>query len=539
MGIRFFVVLFLFSILYGSLALKFYNIQIRKGDYYSAKAASQILGKSLDPARGNIFFTDKNGTSIPVAVKKNYPFIYCIPEEMMKAGVDLKEAAARVEETTGISESELVLKFNRPDDPFEELMKITPEETAKRIKELSIPGLYVGEKPKRFYPYEKLASHILGFVANDAGQYGVESFYDKKLSGNSGVASGDTFVLPIDGEDVYLAIDQIIQARAEKILADAILKHNAAGGLVIVSNPKTGEIKAIAGNPSFDPNNYGSSDMSVFMNPAIQSVYEPGSVFKLVTMSSAIDSGSVTPETSYIDNGSLTINGRTIQNWDKKAHGRLTMTEVIERSINTGTVFASRKMGKDIFFNYIKKFGLTEKTGIDLPGETVGSTKSLVGGSDINYATASYGQGISVSPIRMLAAVNAIANKGVMMVPRVAKGDVKEASRPISEDTAKKITDMMVSAVVKNILADIPGYNIAGKTGTAMVPDLKKGGYKDTYINTYVGFAPAYDPEFSVLIRIDEPEGNPLAGASVVPAFKELTQFILSYYGVAPDKIIP
>jgi cell division protein FtsI/penicillin-binding protein 2 len=277
--------------------------------------------------------------------------------------------------------------------------------------------------------------------------------------------------------------------------------------------------------------------MSDFVNPAIQGVYEPGSVFKLITMSAAIDSGSVTPDTTYVDVGSLTIDGRTIQNWDHKSHGTLTMTEVIEQSINTGTVFAAKKTGKDNFLNYIERFGFMGKTGIDLPGEAVGSTKLLVGGRDINYATASYGQGISVSPISMLTAVNAIANNGVMMAPHIVKKEPEKIGDPISGESAKKITDMMVSAVVKNVLADIKGYNVAGKTGTAMVPDFVRGGYKDTYINTYVGFAPAYDPEFSILIRVDEPEGNPLAGASVVPAFKELAEFMLSYYGVAPDNI--
>ena len=537
MGLRFFVVVSIFSLLYGSLAIRFYNLQINKGEYYAAKAASQMLGRSLDPARGNIFMTDKNGTPIPVAVKKNYPFVYCVPEEMVKADIDFKEVAAKMEEILGIPAEEAVLKFDKPEDPYEELVKITTDETAKTITELSIPGIYVGNKPKRFYPYEKLASHVLGFVSNDEGQYGIESFYNERLSGEPGEASGDVFVIPRDGDDVYLTIDQIIQARAEKVLADAVSKFNATGGLVIVSDPKTGEIKAMAGNPSFDPNNYGSAKMSDFVNPAIQGVYEPGSVFKLITMSAAIDSGSVTPDTSYVDTGSLTIDGRTIQNWDHKSHGTLTMTEVIEQSINTGTVFAAKKTGKDNFLNYIERFGFMGKTGIDLPGEAVGSTKLLVGGRDINYATASYGQGISVSPISMLTAVNAIANNGVMMAPHIVKKEPEKIGDPISGESAKKITDMMVSAVVKNVLADIKGYNVAGKTGTAMVPDFVRGGYKDTYINTYVGFAPAYDPEFSILIRVDEPEGNPLAGASVVPAFKELAEFMLSYYGVAPDNI--
>ncbi|MFA5052592.1 MAG: penicillin-binding protein 2 [Parcubacteria group bacterium] len=537
MGIRFIAVVTLFCLLYGSLGVRFFNLQIQKGDYYAAEAASRILNSSLDPARGNIMMTDKNGTPVPVAIKKNYPFIYCEPEKLAKAGTDLSETAARLEEVIKVPAEEIMQKLQKKDDPFEELLKIASDEVADKVRNLDIPGVKVGEKPKRYYPYASLAAHVLGFVANEVGQYGIESFYNEELTGVPGEASGDTFIVPKDGKDVYLTIDQTIQARAEKILADAVHKFNAKSGVVIVSDPKTGEIKAMAAVPTFDPNNYGSAKMSDYMNPAVQEVYEPGSVFKIVTMAGAIDSGSVTPETTYIDEGSLTINGRTIQNWDKKAHGTLTMTEVIEQSINTGTVFAVKKMGKNTFLDYAEKFGLTHTTGIDLPGEITGSIKSLINGNDISYATASYGQGISISPIRMLTAVNAIANRGVMMAPRITVGESKIESKPISEETAKKITDMMVSAVKKNVLADILGYSVAGKTGTALVPDLVKGGYKDAYINTYVGFAPAYDPKFSILIRIDEPEGNPLAGASVIPAFKELAEFTLSYYGVAPDKL--
>jgi cell division protein FtsI/penicillin-binding protein 2 len=537
MGFRFVAVVVLFSALYGSLAFRFYNLQIRKGDFYAAQAASQILGRSLDPARGNIFMMDKNNTPIPVAVKKDYPFVYCVPEEMAKAGIDLKETAFKIEDVLDIPAEDLIAKLDKPDDPFEELAKVIPEEKVSKVKELDIPGLYVGQKPKRYYPYNSMASHVLGFVSGDEGQYGIEAFYEGKLSGKAGEASGDSFVAPTDGQDVYLTIDQIIQARAEKIISDAVSQFNAKGGMIIVSNPKTGEIKAMAGSPSFDPNNYGSAKMSDYVNPNVQRIYEPGSVFKLITMAAAIDSGSVTPDTVYEDTGSLTINSRTIKNWDHKAYGRTTMTEVIEHSLNLGAAFAAKETGKEKFLSYIEKFGFDKATGIDLPGEVIGSIKPLINGRDINYATASYGQGISVSPIRMLTAVNSIANNGIMMAPRLTVGESREEGRPISAETAKTITNMMVSAVKINVLADIKGYDVAGKTGTAMVPDFDKGGYKDSYINTFIGFAPAYHPKFSILVRIDEPEGNPLAGASVIPPFKELAEFILSYYGVAPDNI--
>jgi cell division protein FtsI/penicillin-binding protein 2 len=214
------------------------------------------------------------------------------------------------------------------------------------------------------------------------------------------------------------------------------------------------------------------------------------------------------------------------------------MTEVIEGSINTGTIFAQQKMGEDIFYNYLIKFGLNELTGIPLPGEVRGNINNLKKGKDIDFATASYGQGIAVTPIGMINAASAIANGGILMKPLILSEDKPEVvRRVISEETATKVVKMMVSAVDKNVLAATANYSVAGKTGTAFIPDFNKGGYTDNVINTYIGFAPAYDPKFVILIKLIKPEGNPLAGQTVVPAFRELTRFILNYYAVAPDRL--
>lgn len=537
MGIRFYFIIFCFALFYGALASWMYHIQINKRDFYTARATSQILNRSIDPIRGNIFATDKNQALIPIAINKNYSFIFAVPENMARANVDVKKVAEQLSNILEMDSDRILSRINRPNDPFEELSDEVSEETAVKIRELNISGIHIGTRLKRYYPYGTIGAHILGFISNQRGQYGIEAHYNNRLSGVPGKIDKDIFIPSKDGEDIMLTIDQIIQARAEKVLSDTVNQFNAEGGVVIVSHPQTGAIKAMAGYPSFNPNNFGSAQMSKFVNHNVQSVYEPGSVFKLITMAGAIDSLAVTPETTYVDRGSLTINNRTISNWDGKAHGTLTMNQVMERSINTGTVFAVQQMGRENFLHYLNRFGFTSRTGINLPGEVIGSIRPLINGRDINFATASYGQGISVTPIRMLTAINAIANNGIMMTPRITKGEPKVESRPISKETARKMTDMMVSTVQKNVVADIPGFSVAGKTGTAMVPDLKLGGYKDAYINTYIGFAPAYDPKFSILIRIDKPEGNPLAGATVVPAFRSLSEFILSYYNIPPDRI--
>jgi cell division protein FtsI/penicillin-binding protein 2 len=268
----------------------------------------------------------------------------------------------------------------------------------------------------------------------------------------------------------------------------------------------------------------------------VQEVYEPGSIFKIVTMAAGIDSGKITPQTTYYDKGSIVIDGYTIENWDHKSHGTMTMTGVIEKSLNTGSIFAMQKMGKKTFWDYIERFGFNEKTGIDLPGERLSDTKNLKNGGSANYATASFGSGIAIAPIRLWASIASIANKGVIMKPHIVRAEPMEIGRSVSEETARKVTDMLVSAVDNGKLATINGYTVAGKTGTAFIPDLENGGYTEDVINTYIGFAPASNPKFMVLLRMDKAEGAPLAGQTIIPAFRELADFILRYYEVPPDR---
>jgi cell division protein FtsI (penicillin-binding protein 3)/stage V sporulation protein D (sporulation-specific penicillin-binding protein) len=260
-------------------------------------------------------------------------------------------------------------------------------------------------------------------------------------------------------------------------------------------------------------------------------------------MASGIDAGKITPETTYVDKGSVTINGRKIENWDLKthgAHGRVTMTGVIENSINTGAIFAQQQTGNETFKEYFLRFGFGEKTAVDMPGELSGDIKLLFrrDAPAVAFATASFGQGVAATPLQIVNAFSAIANKGVLMRPYVnAALAPKEVRRVVSEDTAKKVAKMMVSAVDKAEVAKVSGYSIAGKTGTAFIPDFKNGGYTDFVINTYVGFGPTSDPRFVILIKLTKPEGIPLAGTTVVPAFRELAQFLLNYYQVPPDRI--
>ncbi|MBI2025052.1 MAG: penicillin-binding protein 2 [Candidatus Harrisonbacteria bacterium] len=510
---------------YTALVVNIYNLQIKRGGYYLARAESQ--SRNLDyfnSLRGNVYFKDRNNNLIPAAINKEYSVIYGVPKEI----TDPAEAAALLSPILKQPVDQIEAKFIKPDDLYELLLAKASSEEVAAVQNLNLPGVYIDNQRFRFYPFGKLASHLIGYVGpNDIngtfeGYYGIESRYEAALNKQ---------------ENVTLTIDRNIQSQAEQILKNLVENFSASGGTVIVQEPKTGKILTMANWPDFDPNNYSESPIKNFLNPAIQSVYEPGSVFKILTMAAGVDSGRITPDTTYYDSGSVTINDKKIENWDKKAYGRATMTNVIEHSINTGAVFAERQTGHDFFYNYILGFGFGSLTGIDLSGEVAGDLRNLKSSfRDINFATAAFGQGVSVTPLQLINAFSAIANKGVLMKPQILDGTPsEELRRVILEETAGQISAMMMSAVEKAEVASITGYEIAGKTGTAQVPDFKNGGYTENFIHTYVGFAPVSNPKFTVLIKLDKPRGVTLAGATVVPAFRELVQFLLNYYNIPPD----
>jgi len=543
MKFRFWTVVSFFTLMYGVLVFNLYSIQLKNGDFYTARAESQLAGTgTLEAPRGTIFFSDKEGAFVPAAVEKEYTEIYAVPTEV----ADAEEIGRTVASILNLPAEETVTKLKKAGDQYELLVKkATPEQIGALAEADKIDGIYNRNYGNRFYPLGATAAQLIGFTAvnkeNDTpiGLYGIERYFEDRLAGMMGKINGDYVEQPLKGSDVYLSIDRNIQSQAEETLTKLAKTFSASGGTVVVEDPKTGRILAMANYPSFNPNNYSSYPLSVFQNPAIESVYEPGSVFKIITMSAGIDSGKITPETTYYDSGEVKLNGRTIRNWNLKSYGRQTMTGVIEHSLNTGTVFAERQMGHDIFREYLERFKIDRPTGISLPGEVEGSLGAMVGTSpqDVNFATASFGQGVSVTPIGLLAAAATIANGGIMMKPILETNEQpQEVGRIISAEAAKKVTAMMVSAVDGAVVAKIPGYTVAGKTGTAQVPDFKKGGYTEQYIHTFIGFSPAYDPKFIVMIKLDKPSVV-LAGQTVVPAFKELAQFIINYYNIAPDRM--
>ncbi|HTY39668.1 MAG TPA: penicillin-binding protein 2 [Candidatus Paceibacterota bacterium] len=539
MGARLAVITGILALIYGALLFRLYDLQVRHGETYVVRAESQTSG-ILPADRGTVYFTDKNGKELAVATNKNLPRIFAIPKELD----DPLEAAYEVAAAIGQPIADLLAQFSKKNDSYELIERRASDDDATHVGNLEIKGIYVEEFPERVYPFSTLAAHVLGFVGpsdktpDDVGRYGLEAFDQDRLAGKPGELKDGHIVPPTPGEDVTLTIDPNIQLEAERLLAGLIQEHNAKAGTVIVEEPKTGRILAMGSNPTFDPNNYRDYKVEGFLNPAVQAIYEPGSVFKVITMAAGIDAGKITPQTTYNDTGVLIENGAKIMNWDHKAYGLQTMTNVIEKSLNTGAAFAERTMGGTIFRKYLTAFGFGEKTGIDLPGEVAGDFHQLTSNApNIVYATASYGQGVAVTTIELINAVSAIANGGLLMRPYIDATQKPEViRRVISPETAAAVTGMMVSAVDKAVIARLDSYTLAGKTGTAFVPDFKTHTYTDQVINTYVGFGPTSDPRFVILIRLDEPEGAPLAGLTVVPAFRDLAQFILTYYDIPPDR---
>ncbi|MEK7076920.1 MAG: penicillin-binding protein 2 [Patescibacteria group bacterium] len=533
------------ALCYSFLLVNLYQIQVTNGAYYAEKAgARSALSGFLDPERGTIYFTDKNGTQFAAAINKDFPIVYAVP----RAVQDPEAAADALAPLLGIERESILKKLLKQNSKYELLAERVSEGVASQVDALKMKGVYADTARKRFYPFGALAAHLLGFVGPNekdsgaSGHYGLEKFYETELSGVSGKIKGNKTIPSVPGEDIALTIDLNIQTEAERILYGLVQKYKAAGGGVIAADPRTGKILAMASRPNFDPNRYSEANLRDFINPMTQELYEPGSVVKALTMASGIDAGKIEPGTTYVDKGFVVLNGKTIRNADfakRGGYGKITMTNVLEHSLNTGAVFVQRELGRELFQQYFSDFGLSERTGIDVGGEVEGNLHQLNPKErDIAFATAAYGQGIAITPIELLSAVGAIANGGELMRPYVNAAFSPEVIRKVvSEDAARKTAQMMVSAVDKAEIAKVSGYAIAGKTGTAYVPDFKKGGYTENVINTYVGFAPASDPRFIILVKLDNPAGAPLAGLSVVPAFRDLAQFMLNYYNIPPDRL--
>ena len=352
--------------------------------------------------------------------------------------------------------------------------------------------------------------------------------------------------------EVVTTIEPIVQSYLEKILKEVKEKHSAKSVGGIIMNPKDGSIYAMSALPAFDPNNFSSaSSNQIFTNPLVENVLEFGSVVKPLVMSAGLDTGVITANTKYDDRGSVIVEKKEIFNFDKKGRGVVTMQEVLSQSLNTGMVFVSKKLGKENMREYLLSFGIKDKTGIDLPNETSGLTTNLNSPREIEYANASFGQGIALTPIEMIRALSALANKGQLVTPHLVDkikydGGFEEkkiysvGQSKISIQTAEEITRMLVNVMDKTLRGGsikIDRHSVAVKTGTAQVADIENGGYyENKHTHSFFGYFPAYDPQFIILVYATDPKGSRYASETWSYPFLNLTKFLISYYEIPPDR---
>ncbi len=523
----------------GIIIHQLFELQIEKGDRY--RAYSQGLHTDINnnlKSRGEIFL--KENKPLAINVEENYIFINS------KAVDNLSETVQSLSKILNIKEEEIFQKIE--EHPSHAILKRNlKNEKIKEIRSLNTFGVSVHNEKKRYYPQDNLLSTIIGFVNKEGeGQYGLEEFYNKDLEiKKEGVENKN-------GTDLFLTIDYDIQFKAETLLKKAENNLNIKGGEIIVVEPDSGEIKAMASLANFNPNNYQDYSFEVFKNPATQNLFEPGSVFKPITMAAGIEEGKITPDTTYQDPGSIKIDDHLIHNYENRVYqGKTSMTKVLEKSINTGAVFAQKQLGGDLFIKYLEKFGFFEPTGIDLQ-ETSFKNKEIKSKREVDLATGSYGQGILITPMQLIKAYTAIANKGEITTPHLIKQKIDsdnnisypfrehEKKQIISKETASKVSSMLISVIENGFgkKAKVPGYFIAGKTGTAQVSygslGIEKGGYSEETIQSFIGFAPAYNPEFLILVKLDNPNTK-TAEYSAIPVFQELAEYIIRQYQIPFD----
>ncbi len=545
--------------IWSSIIARLIYLQIQKGEFYKALAkGQQEIIKQAIGERGKIYFHDKDNIVLAASNKKE-PFCYL----SLKSIKNEKEIALKLSSVLNLSETEILNKIQNSKSYFLVIKRNLKPEEVKKLRDLKIKGLYLDYEEKRFYPLEQVGSDLLGFVnVQGKGNYGVEGYFDTLLSGKEKLIKekynffgrvAEVSPIELKGSDIVLSLDKNIQEFSEKLLENASKDLEISSGQIIVANPKTGKILAMADWPFFNPNQYKdyASNPRIFLNKAIQTLYEPGSTFKPVTMSAAVNERKVKPDTTYEDKGYVKIGGRTIYNYNQRVWGKRTMKQVLQYSINTGAVFAEKQLGHKLFLKYLERFGVFEKTGIELEGEIFSTNEELKKGYEVNFATAAFGQGIELTPLGLLRAYTALANNGNLMnlsiVDRIIENGREKIIEPkierkkiISEETAKEITKMLVSVVEEGYgkRAGVPGYYIAGKTGTSQISfaslGINKKGYSDETWQSFIGYFPAFDPQVLILVKLDNPKAK-TAEYSACPIFRRLAQYIINYYKIPPD----
>lgn len=560
-----FLILIIIILSIGALIIaQLFRLQVVSAKKYNTKAMGQYVDSShavFD--RGAIYFTQKDGTLISAATVKT-GFKVAVNPSILKNPEALYE---ELQSLTKLTKEEFLAKVSKKTDTYEEVANRLTDTQAKDLKAKKIQGVTLYPESWRSYPGKNLASQVLGFVGfnNDilAGQYGLERQYNEVLSPKasssfvnffaevfSNIDTGDESDAPQVG-NIVTTIEPTVQSFLEKELSRVKDAWGSESVGAVIMDPKTGEIIALANLPDFDPNNFSAEENPrVFANPIVESVFEVGSVVKILTMSSGIDAGVVTPDTTYNDTGIMVLDGKSIYNAGRKHYGVVSMQEVLNKSLNTGAMFVMQKLGKETFRKYFYKFGIKEKTGVDLPNEVTNLTSNLESPRTVEYATAAFGQGIALSPISAIRAFSAVANGGYLVTPHIVKkikyadGTEKElvyktGEQILNPETTVKVSQMLRTVVDTALLGGsvkLPNHTAAAKTGTAQI--AQGGAYlSDSYLHTMVSYFPAYDPQYILFIYNMKPHADDFSAKTLAPPSMEIGQFLMTYYNVSGDRV--
>ena len=524
----------------------------RYGGFVKQAEHQQQREIPLSPKRGVIY--DRAGKELAMSVLVDSAF--AVPSEVK----DLPTAVSLITRITG-DDRNVVLADCRSHKTFCWVARKADDETIERIKSLNLQGIHFQKEPKRFYPARDLAAQVVGTVGmEDSGQSGIEHEFDDELRGRAGKMFisvdarrqwfSDVEKQPEPGENVVLTIDKNIQYIAEKELDQAIQDTRAIAGTVIVENPHTGEILALANRPTFNPNLRKQITPAALTNRAVSYIYEPGSTFKLVTISAALEEKLTNPDEMFdCQMGSIVFNGMRIR--DSKPHGLLPVWGVLAESSDVGAIKIALRLGEERFYKYIRSYGFGQQTGIELPGETRGLTKPVSRWSKVSIAAISMGQEIGISPIQLTGLISTFANDGVWVAPRILTGKIEPQGTPktvafhpgpshrvISSETAAKMRAMMQKVVLEGTgrKAILEGYSSAGKTGTAQKVDPATGAYSKTkYIGSFAGFAPVNNPQIVVAVILDSAVGLHQGGQVSAPVFRRVSQQVLEYLHTPHD----
>jgi len=535
-------------------------IQFGDGQRLSVRVQEQLRESRVTQSpRGTIY--DRNGREL--AVSNIAKSLYANPRHVKDPG----QLAALLAPVLGIS-SESIQEQLMTSAGFVWLKRTLEPEQSKAvvalIKEHGLTGLGFIDESKRYYPNDNLAAQVLGFVGtDDIGLEGLEMSLDKTIKGRELKQAIDTdnrgtpifnsifsFIPEKQGKSVYLTIDSTIQYIVERALDNAMAKTGAKAAVVVIMQPKTGEILAMASRPTYNPNQFGRYSSRHWKNRAVSIVYEPGSTFKAIIAAAALEDGKVRPDERFVDKGFVEISGRRIKNWSGESYGNVSFIDIVKKSLNTGFVEVGMRVGAAKLTNYVRNFGFGKATGIELPGEEEGLLFDPKQMRDSDIATMSIGQSIAVTPLQLTAAIAAIANDGVLLKPRIIReyrnqdGTVAETFDPvvvrqaISPETAHILTGMMEKVVSEGGAkkATVQGYRFAGKTGTAEKLKPEGNGYlAGHYIASFGGFGPVDDPQVAALIVLDDPVGVYYGGEIAAPVFNEIMSQVMRYMNIRPQ----